>query len=948
MPKKQLRRIIDTKKTLLGVRVAGGGSGGDAHTHPNYALTTTQIATGDGLQGGGDLSANRTLSVDSSVVRTSRQVNAGVGLTGGGPLSANVTLTLGTALDTEFGQASSVAAGQHRHGVVSLNDVAGPLAGPGLTSLLHANLGYLKLRQLDVEYGDFKVRSENYNPLFVVHTANENVGIGTAAPDPQFLLDVKGPARAEVFVGPHAIQLDDALLISHFDGVEDNPNHFGEVNGHRGQIGDTGNKEVFVRGRFNKAFSVNRATTNYMKNPGFNAYHPTTYAPYHWSPHVGGATVVYDPDGARVGHHVCRVGAFVSETPYIWQGQIVSVPNNAHISCSAWVRLINETNVVKLAIRAGGTDRVDFTTAQAVKQHDDWYYLTATWQNTTGSAVTAGPILSGISGASMAQWDVDAVQCELSAFSTNFCWGDFPDSTWSGGAAHSATANSVRASYNYVSYPSAGNVSDIKGTMMAWVFVPGISNTGVSNIFFGTGAIGNALFCGINSSGNFITYYGNGYTNESASALSYVGKWFHVAITWNRYTNRAYTYVNGQRVNPAASGAQGGVPYNTAPAHNIAAGALSYAVSYNLNGLIDDFAVTAKDMSADEILAVYESKAPVFAESSTFSFRATPEGLVWADQRGLWVKKSGTGAGVLGVNAGKTAHTWGGLSLEPGDLLIGSSPNYLLARPSTNQFIISGGGGGVQIDGTNGLELICGTSGDFFDIARSITWRRLGDNPLRIYSGYSADGTINYSRIAHYASNIGTFIISSQDGELQVDSNLGGSMRNRITMIPHVTGTGSTLDLRSLGNIRIFPDVEAQFSSTNSTNQGMHFFSTTDVFYLSWANNLYSNFSFAASAATTFVQASSSVRLRISGTDKLSVVSEFVSLPSVPLKWTHLGSNPSMAATLATNWAEVVMYAYNYRLVIAYKNASNALRYITVPLADQTSGTATWSYVASP
>ena len=60
----------------------------------NAVGATRTIATGSGLSGGGNLSANRTLSVDSSVVRTSRAINTGSGLSGGGNLSGNRTLSV--------------------------------------------------------------------------------------------------------------------------------------------------------------------------------------------------------------------------------------------------------------------------------------------------------------------------------------------------------------------------------------------------------------------------------------------------------------------------------------------------------------------------------------------------------------------------------------------------------------------------------------------------------------------------------------------------------------------------------------------------------------------------------------------------------------------------------------------------------------------------------------
>jgi hypothetical protein len=58
------------------------------------ALEGRQIIAGDGLSGGGDLSADVNLAVDSTVVRESRQIIAGTGLSGGGDLSADRQIDL--------------------------------------------------------------------------------------------------------------------------------------------------------------------------------------------------------------------------------------------------------------------------------------------------------------------------------------------------------------------------------------------------------------------------------------------------------------------------------------------------------------------------------------------------------------------------------------------------------------------------------------------------------------------------------------------------------------------------------------------------------------------------------------------------------------------------------------------------------------------------------------
>ena len=107
-----------TTKAYVDSAIANIGIGG-------YVPASRTIATGSGLTGGGDLTANRTLTVDSTVVRTTgdqtiggiktfssavvlstagtatnhavradRSILTGSGLTGGGNLTANRTLTV--------------------------------------------------------------------------------------------------------------------------------------------------------------------------------------------------------------------------------------------------------------------------------------------------------------------------------------------------------------------------------------------------------------------------------------------------------------------------------------------------------------------------------------------------------------------------------------------------------------------------------------------------------------------------------------------------------------------------------------------------------------------------------------------------------------------------------------------------------------------------------------
>lgn len=81
---------------------AGDGLDGGGNLSANRSLnvdatvvrTSRAVNTGDGLQGGGALTQSRTLAVDSTVVRTTRTVATGGGLNGGGSLAANRTIAM--------------------------------------------------------------------------------------------------------------------------------------------------------------------------------------------------------------------------------------------------------------------------------------------------------------------------------------------------------------------------------------------------------------------------------------------------------------------------------------------------------------------------------------------------------------------------------------------------------------------------------------------------------------------------------------------------------------------------------------------------------------------------------------------------------------------------------------------------------------------------------------
>jgi len=97
--------------------------------------TSRSISTGSGLTGGGNLTADRTLSVDSTVVRTSLTLTAGNGLSGGGTLAGDRTFALGTPGTLTGSTTNSVTASSHTHAInLSASDVGAPPTSRSITA----------------------------------------------------------------------------------------------------------------------------------------------------------------------------------------------------------------------------------------------------------------------------------------------------------------------------------------------------------------------------------------------------------------------------------------------------------------------------------------------------------------------------------------------------------------------------------------------------------------------------------------------------------------------------------------------------------------------------------------------------------------------------------------------------------------------------------------------
>jgi hypothetical protein len=279
-----------------------------------------------------------------------------------------------------------------------------------------------------------------------------------------------------------------------------------------------------------------------------------------------------------------------------------------------------------------------------------------------------------------------------------------------------------------------------------------------------------------------------------------------LAVTYDGGTLRIY--VNGAEVKNGSSSGFVGVPATMYVG--------CYSTQTKWNGLIDDFVILDRAMPAAEIRSVYESNAPVFAETSTFTFRPTPKGLIWADDEGLWMRDT-AGKPVLGVYGGEAAtKNWGGFDLVPGDLLLGNnavgSSGIWWSRVNGTFGFYGAGSGTPQVeiatDGslTAGAGALALNSGGIQIIAPS-TSSSIGSYKFlvtgkTITSGLSAyynSGTDTYySGVWNSSSNIGNITTG-------IDANIGGG--GTVTILFGLANSLSTTNIKytlSGGNLATF------------------------------------------------------------------------------------------------------------------------------------------------
>lgn len=630
--------IIDTTTKIMAV---GAGDGIDVDAS-SVAVDVTDI-----------IDTNYGLTESSNNIRIAKPTDSGLAFNGSGQL------TLGTPTSVSVTSVNSLTGlgVSHSHAVTASSDVGTTPAAALLKSTGAGGviLGTLQVKgNVDItDGGDLTVGA---NVLFV-DVSQDSVGI-LRAPDPQFALDVNGPIRGTELVGKHAIQLDDLALLLHFDGGPPyETNYTGEINAvPMGRVPSVSTDNFTFRpGKFYKALIMSRARTNRSTNPSFEA----SLANWNtFSAGSGNLGASRDVTQAYAGSYSAKLTWTTLDTSSFYHSAIASASGD-HYSAGVWLKAYAPTTVTLQITR----DTSPFTVfgTETVSVTEDWQYFVVE----TSSAPTAAlPLRLSIvpSGAANSLW-VDGVIFHQNTSGFGPSWfrdGSMPGCTWSG-TEHLSTSS---LGLTTLTYPLTDMVPH-RWTAMGWFcwpFETPPDNNGAWRINI-TGSQKVEVFA--HSSGIRIGYNGIGGLVANAAFYSGTlvpGQWYHLAVTYTPGALKCY---------------MDGVLLQT---HSNTFTEAAYATSVQLGTMvsdqagelmIDDFCVSRQALTANRVKAIYESDAPVFATSSVFTFRATPKGLVWADEEGFWMRDT-DGDAVVGFYGGDAAtKSWGGFTLEQGDIVFG-------------------------------------------------------------------------------------------------------------------------------------------------------------------------------------------------------------------------------------------------------------------------------------
>ena len=533
-------------------------------------------------------------------------------------------------------------------------------------------------------------------------------------------------------------------MLCHFDGSQTSGDITFNSTGHMGQVNTIDGSVYGGEGKFGKGATFLSKTNkaNYVQNPSFEGTYVSGIAP-NWTAYAWGSPAPtgtrYESSDALFGSKcqgIQKTDTNVSARIGISMTAAVAT-GNLKTTSSVWIKVKSYTDGAQIFFYISGGTSSNYI--GYVIQPEDlgvWKRIDISHTDTTSDwkmwlAVRGAPADVLFDGAMIAYDEILYPYFD----------GSFPGCAWSG-TAHASTSTVSTAGKIYI---QPENIPT-KGTIMFWFKVDEINSTGWVQIFARHNGTNGLIYIYIDTNGKMYNRWGT--AGATGSTMLQSGEWYHYALVReNDGTQKAY--LNGVlEWNTTAV-----YPFEPSTSLLQIGGFAGYD-NGSIDGVMDEFAIIDRPLSADEIKAIYESDAPLSANTSAWEFRSS-NNLIWMDSNGLFVNDiSGNNAfGVIAVDN----YAWGGFTttdLDAGDIVIGRNETNSSAIKwdiSSGKFGFYGNAGAdpqveIGTDGSllaGGGNLILDSTGMtlYMEAAwndpNSITWRLDATTPYDIYAQLS-------------------------------------------------------------------------------------------------------------------------------------------------------------------------------------------------------------------
>ncbi len=501
----------------------------------------------------------------------------------------------------------------------------------------------------------------------------------------------------------YGVNVGEALLLAHYDGPRPyETDYSGNANGHRGQVATKSGGVIFRPGKFGKAVQIAEATTNLHTHPSSEA------------------AVIFDTGV------VAGTGSVASSSEQVYIGtnsdKLISTSNATIRSATAGIAT-NTLLTFSLYIYNPNAITAEFRVF-AANPYAAGTGETAVSITSIGNSGWQRVVIANVYSSSANPWIdirfsangtlyVDALQVETKAYASCYADGDLSGSgataingnainghCWTG-ARNASTSSRTQAT---LEYPTAGNINASAGTISFW-WSP--ASPSVSILIDARDASNlNALLVYYN--GSAILFSSNDADYISYTVTATANNLYHISLTYDYINDNYALYWNGVQVGTSATAL-------TQPTMGAAiiVGSRYSKDNYWANGLIDDLCILPVALSAAEVKAIYDSNAPIQAETNTGELRlmsATANGgYVFGNANGLFgVDTSGTSTFGL-TTAALNANLWGdnvSESLASGAVMMGSNKTgyaNMLWDPTAKQVQLrTGVTTTVYVDGATG------------------------------------------------------------------------------------------------------------------------------------------------------------------------------------------------------------------------------------------------------